>query len=50
MKKALNGPVAIAVIVVASILILGFLYTHFLQDKKISPEETRQHMGGGHKP
>jgi hypothetical protein len=45
-KKAITGPVATAIIVVVSIVVLGFLYTQFLQDKKISPEETRSHMGG----
>lgn len=47
MKKAVTGPVAIAIIVVISIVIIGFLYKQFLQEKKISPEETRSHMGGG---
>ena len=47
MKKSITGPAAIAIIVVVSIAIVGFLYTQFLQEKKISPEETRSHMGGG---
>lgn len=47
MKKSVSGPVAIAILVVVSVVIVGFLYTQFLQEKKISPEETRQHMGGG---
>ena len=41
---------AIGIVVIVAVVIVGFLYTQFVQEKKISPEETRKMMqkAGGH--
>ena len=50
MKQKIAGPAAIGIIVVVTIALVGFLYTRFIQDKTVSPEDTRKAMmhSGGH--
>jgi hypothetical protein len=43
-KQNIGVPAAIAIVVVASAVIIGFLYTQFIHERKVSPEETHQMM------
>jgi cell division protein FtsN len=43
-KQKISGPVALAIIAVVAVALVGFLYTQYVQERKVSPEETRKMM------